>query len=56
MTATPIAPPSWMKVPLVAEPTPVWLLGTEPITEADTEGMTSAAPAPMVTMPGSIVV
>ena len=25
MTATPIAPPSWMKVPLVAEPTRVWL-------------------------------
>jgi hypothetical protein len=54
-TATPSAPPSWMKVPLVAEPTPVLPRGTEFMTEADTDGITSAAPTPTMTMAGSIV-
>jgi hypothetical protein len=44
-----------MKVPLVAEPTPVSPRGTEFMTEADTDGITSAAPTPTMIMAGSIV-
>ncbi|MGA2805842.1 MAG: hypothetical protein ABSF89_15885 [Acidimicrobiales bacterium] len=39
----------------MAEPTPVSPRGTEFMTEADTDGITSAAPTPTMIMAGSIV-
>jgi hypothetical protein len=41
-----------MDTPLVADPTPVSPRGSEPMTEAVADGMTMAAPTPVMIMPG----
>ena len=54
ITATPSAPPTCMKVPLVAEPTPVSPGGSDPMTKAVVQGMVSPAPTPSMIIPATL--
>src|SRR6516165_1396849 len=54
ITATPRAPPTCMNALLVADPTPVSPLGSDPMTDSVAAGITNPTPTPAMMTPNTI--